>query len=185
MFLSKEEINSLGLKNVGNNVLISNRCSIYSPHLIEIGNNVRIDDFVILSPGTKLKIGNYVHIACYCSIIGNGEIIIDDFVGMSGRTSIYSSSDDYTGLGMTNPMVPLNFRRVKSGKVHIKKHVIIGAGCIILPDVTLETACSIYAQSLIKTNCEELGIYSGNPAKKINKRLSRFLKYEKEITGNN
>jgi galactoside O-acetyltransferase len=185
MYLTKEQLESLGLKHFGENVLISDKVSIYSAHLIEIGNNVRIDDFAILSPGTLLKIGNYIHIGCYTSLIGKGEIILEDFVSISGRVSLYSSSDDYTGMSMTNPMIPTEFKKVTNGKIHIKKHTIIGTGSVVLPNVTIEMGCSIYAKTLIKSNCEELGVYSGNPAKLINKRLTKFLQYEKKFIGNN
>jgi acetyltransferase-like isoleucine patch superfamily enzyme len=185
MFLSKEQINQIGFKSVGENVLISDKASIYNAKNIEIGSNVRIDDFVILSPATSLKIGNYVHIGCYASLIGKGEFVLEDFVGISGRVSLYSSSDDYTGMSMTNPMIPNEFKKITNGKIHIKKHSIIGTGSVVLPNVTIEMGCSIYAQSLIKSNCEELGVYSGNPAKLINKRLTKFLEYEKKFIGNN
>jgi galactoside O-acetyltransferase len=185
MFLTINQLQNIGFKSIGKNVFISDKCTIYSPHLIEIGNNVRIDDFVILSPSTSLKIGNYVHIGCYTSLIGKGEFILEDFVGISGRVSLYSSSDDYTGMSMTNPMIPNEFKKITNGKIHIKKHSIIGTASVILPNVTIEMGCSIYAQSLIKSNCEELGVYSGNPAKLINKRLTKFLQYEKKFIGNN
>lgn len=107
MFYTKEELKIIGFKSIGDNVLISKKTSIYQPQNIIIGSNVRIDDFVILSPASEMIIGNYVHIACYSSIIGKGKIIINNFVGISGKVSIYSSSDDYTGLAMTNPMVPV------------------------------------------------------------------------------
>lgn len=185
MFLSKLELEQKGFKSIGDNVLISDKVSIYSPHLIEIGNNVRIDDFVILSPGSSMIINDYIHIGCYSSLIGKGEFIIDDFVGISGRVSIYSSSDDYTGMSMTNPMVPNEFKKVTNGKIHIKKHVIIGTSSIILPNVTIGFGCSIYAQSLIKSNCDDFGVYSGNPSKLIGKRLKKFLEYEKKFIGDN
>lgn len=185
MFLSKEEIKKIGFKSIGNNVLISDKVSIYSPHLIQIGNNVRIDDFVILSPGSSMIINDYIHIGCYTSLIGKGEFIIEDFVGISGRVSIYSSSDDYTGMSMTNPMIPNEFKKVTNGKIHIKKHVIIGTNSIILPNVTIGFGCSIYAQSLIKSNCEDFGVYSGNPSKLIGRRLKKFLEYEKKFIGDN
>lgn len=185
MFLSKTELEKIGFKAVGDNVLISDKCSIYSPHLIEIGSNVRIDDFVILSPSTSLKIHNYVHIGCYTSIIGQGDVILEDFVGISGRVSIYSSTDDYTGLAMTNPMIPDKYKKVLSGKIHIKKHTIIGTGSVLLPNIVVGFGCSIYAQTLIKSDCEDFGVYSGTPAKLIGKRLKRFLDYEKEFIRNN
>lgn len=185
MFLSKNELQQIGFKSIGDNVLLSDKCSIYSPQHIEIGSNVRIDDFTILSPATVLKIGNYVHIACYTSIIGSGEVILEDFVGISSRVSIYSSSDDYTGMAMTNPMIPNQFKKVTHGIVHIKKHSIIGTGSVILPNVIIGTGCSIYAQTLIKSNCEEFGVYSGNPSKLVGNRLKKFLDYEKKFIGIN
>jgi galactoside O-acetyltransferase len=185
MFLTKEELTKVGFKSFGENVLISDKVSIYSAHLIEIGNNVRIDDFAIISPGTSLKIGNYVHIGCYTSLIGKGEIVLEDFVGISGRVSIYSSSDDYTGLGMTNPMIPIKYRRVTDGNITIHKHVIIGSGSIILPDVILDEGSSIGALSLVNKNCDKFSIYFGTPAIKIGKRQKKFLKYEKEFRSDN
>ena len=161
MFYTKEELKLIGFKLIGENVLISNKCSIYNPQNISIGNNVRIDDFVILSPSS--------------------EMIIGDFVGISGRVSIYSSSDDYTGLAMTNPMVPEKFKKVNNGDVVLGKHTIIGAGSVILPNVTLGNGCAVGALTLINRDCDEFTIYSGNPANKIGKRLKRFLKYEKDI----
>ncbi len=181
MFLSKDSLAKIGLSSFGENVLISDKCSIYNPELIDIGNNVRIDDFVILSPGKKLSIGNYTHIGCYSSLIGVGDFIVEDFVSISGRVSLYSSSDDYTGLSMTNPMIPEKFKKITTGKIHIKKHTIIGSGSLVLPNVTIGMGCSIYAHTLIKSDCEELCVYSGNPAKKIGKRVKKFLLYEKEL----
>lgn len=181
MFYNREELLKFGFKSIGENVLISDKTSIYNAQNITIGNNVRIDDFVILSPSSEMFIGNYVHIACYASIIGKGKITIGDFVGVSGRVSIYSSSDDYTGMAMTNPMVPEKYKRVNNGDVVLGKHTIIGSGSVILPNVNIGEGCAIGALTLISKDCEEFSIYSGNPAKKIGKRLKRFLKYEKEF----
>ena len=94
MFYNREDLQKLGFKFLGDNVLISEKTSIYNPQNISIGNNVRIDDFVILSPSTELVIGNYIHIGCSTSIIGRGKIVIEDFAGVSGRVSIYSRRGD-------------------------------------------------------------------------------------------
>lgn len=184
MFLSKEELNKIGFKSIGDNVLISDKAMIYSPQNIEIGNNVRIDDFCILSPSTSLKIGDYVHISCYASIIGGGEIVLEDFVSISGRVSIYSSNDDYTGLRMTNPMVPKEYSGVKHGPVLIRKHSIIGCGGVVLPNTILNEGVSVVALSLLNGEYEEFSVYSGVPAVKIRKRQKRLLKYEQALRNN-
>ena len=97
MFYSKEELSNMGFKSLGENVLISDKASIYGIKNIEIGSNVRIDDFCIISAGEGgIKIGNYVHIACYAHLIGSGQIIVEDHAQISGKVSIYSSSDDFS-----------------------------------------------------------------------------------------
>lgn len=184
MFYTEKELQTIGFKSIGKNVLISNKCSIYSPHNIEIGDNVRIDDFCILSASGNLKIGNYVHIACYASIIGVGDVTIEDYCGISGRVSIYSSNDDYTGLYMTNPMVPKEYTKVTHAPVIIKKHSIIGCGSVILPNTTVNEGVSVGSLSLLNGEYEEYSVYSGVPAQKIRNRQKRFLKYEKFITNN-
>jgi len=180
MFYSEEELLKIGFKTFGKNVLISDKCSIYNPQNVSIGNNVRIDDFCILS--ANIEIGNYVHLACYSSFIGSEKIIIKDFVGVSGRVSIYSSSDDYSGLGMCNPTIPIEYRRVINQEVILNKHVIVGASSVILPGVKIGEGVSIGALSLIKDDCDDFGVYFGSPAKKIGNRIKRFLKYEKNFT---
>jgi len=47
MFLSKDELQKIGFKSIGDSVLISDKYSIYSSQNIEIRNNVRIDDFCV------------------------------------------------------------------------------------------------------------------------------------------
>ena len=184
MFYTQSELQKIGFKSLGQNVLISDKCSIYSPQYIEIGDNVRIDDFSIISPSTSLKIGNYVHIGCYASIIGAGEVVIEDYCGISGRVSIYSSNDDYTGLYMTNPMVPKEYTKVTHAPVIIKKHSIIGAGSVVLPNTIVNEGVSVGSLSLLNGEYEEFSVYTGVPAKKIRNRQKRFLKYEQLIRNN-
>jgi acetyltransferase-like isoleucine patch superfamily enzyme len=184
MFLSKEEIDKIGFKSVGENVLISDKASIYSPHTITIGDNVRIDDFVILSVSDDFHIGSYVHIGCYASIIGGGTITLEDFTSISGRVSIYSSNDDYTGLKMTNPMVPSQYTGVKTGPILIKKHSIIGCNCVVLPNTILGEGTSVGSLSLLNGEYEEWGVWTGVPAKRIRNRQKRLLRYEQALRNN-
>jgi len=184
-FLNHYKVSNLNLLSVGMNVLISDKASIYGAERITIGNNVRIDDFCILSAGMEgIFIGNYVHIACFSSLIGEKEIRIDDYANISSRVSIYSSSDDYSGNSMTNPMIQNLYKQVDNRRVAIKKHCIIGAGSIILPGVTLGEGCAIGALSLVKDDCEEFGIYTGIPVKKKGQRSKRILEIENNLKKN-
>lgn len=178
-YLTKDEITAMGFKRVGDNVFLSSKASYYNCKNITIGNNTRIDDFAVLSAGEGgIEIGNYIHIAVYSSIIGAGKVVLKDFSNVSSKVSIYSSNDDYSGEFMTNPMVPSEFTNVTHGAVTIGKHVIVGAGSVILPNVILEDGVAIGALSLVTKNCEEFGIYAGNPAKKIKSRKRDLLELE-------
>lgn len=181
-FYSEEELANLGLKSYGKNVLISRYCRIYKPQNIEFGDNVRIDDFCVLSAGTSIKFGSYIHIGCGTSIIGAGEVIIKDFSGISGHCAIYSSSDDYTGEFMTNPMVPEEYTCVHSAPITIGKHVVVGCSSVILPGVTIGDGAAIGACTLVQKSCEPNFIYAGNPMKKIIRRMDNMYELEKLLT---
>jgi len=184
-FLSAKAINEMGFAQVGENVFLSDKASYYNCANIVIGNNVRIDDFCVLSAGAGgIEIGNYIHIAVYCLLIGTGRITLHDFSGLSSRVSIYSSSDDYSGTWMTNPMVPEKYKNVNHADVSIGRHVIGGAGSVVLPGVTLEEGVAVGALSLVTKNCEEFGVYSGVPAKKIKNRKRNILELERDLLNN-
>lgn len=181
-FYTHEQLQALGFKSLGANVLISDKASIYGAGRIEIGNNVRIDDFCILSAGKGgIKLGNYIHIACYSSLIGQEEIFFDDFSGLSSRVSIYSSSDDYSGRHLTNPTVPEQFTNVIHGKVKLGKHVIIGVGATVLPGVTIGDGSAIGAYALVNKSIAEGLIAAGVPAKEIKKRDQAIFELEAEL----
>lgn len=181
-FLERAAVEAIGFASLGNNVLISDCAKIYGAERIKIGNDVRIDDFCILSAGKGgIEIGSNIHIAAFSSLIGAGRIVISDFSNLSSRVSIYSSSDDYSGLSMTNPMIPDNFKNVFHADVLLEKQVIVGCGSVILPGVKLATAVAVGALSLINENCEEFSIYAGVPAKKIKERSRNLLKLEEEF----
>ena len=179
-FYTKDELKEIGFKKIGQNVLISKKTSIYLPNKISIGNNVRIDDFCLLSG--SLLIGDYVHIAAYCACFG-GNIGIEfrDFSGLSSRVSIYASTDDYSGKSLTNPTIPNEYRNLESGKVLLNKHVIVGTGCVILPNVILGEGSSFGAMSLITKDSEPWSVNVGTPAKKIRNREKIILELEKQL----
>lgn len=179
-FYTDEELKNLGLKSYGKNVLISRKCSIYSPQKITLGNNVRIDDFCVLSG--NIKIHDYVHISAYVGMFsGSSNIEIGSYSAISSRNVIYAESDDYSGRTMVNPMVPEECRGVESANVSIGEHTIIGTGGTILPGVTIGEGVAVGAMSLINHDLEAWGKYAGIPCRKIGEREKELLKYLKYI----
>lgn len=180
--LSRDQIDAMGFAAVGQDVRISDRASFYGISRIKLGNHVRIDDFCVLSAGAGgIEIGNYIHIAVYTSLIGAGTIKLGDYCNLSSRVSIYSSSDDYSGEFMTNPMVPAEYTGVTDAPVTLGRHVIIGCGSVVLPGVTLHAGVAVGALSLINRDCEAFGVYAGQPARHIKKRSDNLLRYEKHL----
>lgn len=180
--MSQDAVERMGFASVGVGVQISDKASFYGISRITLGCHVRIDDFCVLAAGIGgIELGNYVHIAVGSSLIGAGKITLSDFSGLSSRTSIYSSSDDYSGACMTNPTVPNEFTGVKHADVFLGKHVIVGSGSVILPGVTLHLGVAVGALSLITKDCEAFGIYAGNPARRVRERKRDLLELESQL----
>ncbi len=182
-FYTQCELEGFGFKFLGKQVKLSRKVSIYGSQYIELDDYCRIDDFCILSAGVQgIRVGKYVHIAVYCSLIGVSRIELDDFSGLSSRVSIYSSSDDYSGVFLTNPTVPVQYTNVQHGNVYLGRHVIVGAGSIILPDTVIDIGAAIGAMSLVTgKNYSEFMIYAGVPAKEIKPRKRNLLNLETEM----
>jgi galactoside O-acetyltransferase len=182
-YLTDRQISKLGLKSVGNNVKISKYTNFYGAQFISIGSNSRIDDFCILSasPEGLVSVGNHVHISTGVNLFGAAGIQIADFSGLSSGVKIYSISDDFSGDFMTNPTLPRKYLNVQRGLVVIEKHVIIGAGTVILPGVKIGEGVAVGALSLVTKSLSAWHIYIGQPARKIKTRSKKLLKLEKEF----
>lgn len=181
-FLSREQLESMNFSALGSDVFISDKASLYNPRKMSIGSHVRIDDFCVLSAGEGgIEIGDYIHVAVFSSLIGAGKIILENFVNISSRVSIYSSNDDYSGATMTSPMIPDQYKNVRSADVRLAKHVIVGSGSVILPGVTLHEGAAVGALSLVANDCEEFKVYSGTPAKALKKRQKGLKTQELEF----
>lgn len=177
-FYSLDELHQIGFKAIGSNVKLSKFARIYGASNIQIGDNVRIDDFCLLSG--HIKIGNYVHIAAYCALFaGTSGIFIDDFAGVSSRSVIYAESDDYSGTALTNPTVPMEFRKINGGRVNLSRHVLIGTGTTILPGINIGEGASVGAMSLVSKDILPWSINVGIPCKKVKERSRDLLEKEK------
>lgn len=180
-FYSEQELKELGLAQIGKNVRISRKASIYGAENIWIESNVRIDDFCILSG--NIRIGNYVHIAAYSALFGGKSgIEMKDFVSLSSRGVIYAESDDYSGAYLTNPTIPDQYRNVVGGKVVLEKHVIIGTGSSIMPALTIGEGTAVGSMSLVTKDLEEWGIYAGIPCRRIKERRKDLITLEKKVS---
>lgn len=181
-FLGAEDVRALGLADVGEGVLIDADARIIGAARMRIGAHTRIDAFCVLSAGEGgVAIGEHVHVAAHCFLAGAARIELGDFSGISGRTSIYSSTDDFSGLSLTGPTVPDELRRVDSRPVRVGRHVIVGAGTVILPGVTLGDGAAVGAMSLVRRNVAPFTIVAGNPARVVASREQALLELEQRV----
>lgn len=167
-FYSESELNEIGLKSFGKNVLLSRKCSIYSPEKIVIGDNVRIDDFCILSG--DITLGSNIHISAFCALYGSKGIVIEDYSGMSPRSIIFSAVDDFSGEYLIGPVHPKDLTNVAGETVVLKKFVQLGANTIVMPGITIETGAVTGAMTFVNKNLAQWTINVGIP---VNKTFTR------------
>ena len=181
-YYSDEELGSLGLGRVGRNVRIDRSTIILNPSGLCIGDHTRIDAFCLISAfGPGVSTGRNVHIAAGVYIFGGGGVVIEDFAGVSARSVIFSTNDDYSGEHLTGPTVPPEFRAVATAPVRICRHVVVGAGSIVLPGVTIGEGSASGAQSVIKRDVSPFTIVAGSPARPVKERSQRLLAVEADF----
>jgi acetyltransferase-like isoleucine patch superfamily enzyme len=181
-YYSVREIEQMGFRSVGRQVLISRTARIYHPEKMTVGGHVLIDDFTILNG--EIHIGNHVHISSHTELYaGTASITLEDFVGLSSHISVYATSDDYSGASLNGLTVPSAFRFEKNLPVVIKKHALLGTHCVVLPGVTVGEGCSFGSASLINKDAEPWGMYAGIPARFIREREKGLLEFERRLNG--
>lgn len=172
----------MNFKSIGNDVIISDLAIIKHPHLCEIGNHVAIDNGVTVS--TKLSIGDYVHVSPYVCMIGgkNSSVVLKHFSFVAAGTKIVAGSEDYTGIGLVGPIIPVQYRTLHLTNVTFEKYSGCGVNCSIMPGVTLGEGAVLGANSLATKDLEPWTIYVGSPARPIKTRKKDIiLKYTKEL----
>lgn len=94
-----------------------------------------------------------------------GNIVIGDRASIGPRVTLLSASDP--NLSRIRPYVT-----TKRGKVIIREDAWIGAGAIILPNVTIGRGAVVGAGAVVTKNVEPYSVVVGVPAKVI-KRLKK------------
>lgn len=181
--LYSEDLRKMGIKKVGEGTIVDPTVRFINISNIEIGANTRIDAFTLISASSKgISIGDHVHIGSHTLMVGSEYIHIGDFTGLSGRVSVYSSNDDYSGDYLTGPTVPMNFRNVTNKSVIIGRHSVIGSGSVILPGINIGNGVSVGSLSFINQDIPNFKIAVGSPIRILRSRSQKFLELEKEFT---
>ncbi len=179
-YLPEGELRALPFRQIGDGVLIDRSASLVNIENISIGDNVRINSFTMIIATGEINIGSHIHISAYCYLAGRAGVELKDFSGLSSGVRLYSVSDDYSGVSLTNPTIPEQFKQLASGKVVLGRHVIVGSGAVVLPNVHVEDGCAIGALSLVSKSTESWGVYSGVPARRTGNRSRQLLSLEEQ-----
>jgi len=182
--LGREELLQLGLRSVGDDVSIDRSVLFFEPQRIAVGSHVRIDAYCVITASARaeVSIGSHVHISVGVYLFGGAGIEIGDFVGLSARTAVYSTNDDYSGASLTGPTVSDELRKVHAARVKIGAHVVVGAGSIILPGVEIGLGAAVGALSLVKKPVAPFTIVAGNPLRYLGERKRTLLELETRLS---
>lgn len=143
-------------------VEISDPRNVYLDNFCYLGSNTRI-----YCPEGYVKIGKRCHITGW--ILGHGGVEIGDYVGSGGR--ILSISDTHDGgYRVSGPMIPLEQRNLKRGKITIGKDAFIGQDSMIMPGVEIGEGAIVGPFSYVFRKVKPWTIVLGNPAIKIANR---------------
>jgi len=182
-YLDESKLAAMGAARIGRNVKIHETSVLVGLENMAFGDNVRIDAFsVIVCAGSAgLNVGNHVHIGAHCILAASYGLEMKDFSGFSHGVKVFTGSDDYTGHYMTNPTVPEAYTKIKKAKVTIGRHVIVGAGTVILPGANLGEGVAVGALSTVIGTLQEWTVCKGTPARKIRARSIDLLKLERQL----
>jgi galactoside O-acetyltransferase len=179
---SPEELRALGITLTSDDIRVDRSCIFFGASNIRLGSNVRIDAYCVLSGSPAgLELGNHVHLSVRVAILGQGKVTLEDFCGLSANVSVFSSNDDYSGGAMTNPTIPEELRNVTTAPVCIRRHVVVGAGSVILPGVTLGVGAAVGALTVVRRSVPDFAIVTGNPMQIVGERGRQLLQLERRI----
>jgi acetyltransferase-like isoleucine patch superfamily enzyme len=177
-YLAKEELLAMRFKHLGSDVLIARTARLYGAEYMSIGDRSMIDDFCVVSG--NFQMGANVHIAHGCRVIAGREgVVMEDFSGLAFGVTVFAQSDDYTGLTLTNPTVPMKYRQISRGAVRLCRHAIVGAGAVVFPGVVIGEGASVGSLSMVTRNLEPWTVNFGIPARKIKSRKRDMLELER------
>ena len=180
--MTQPELEGLGLGSLGRDVRISRHALILAPERVHIGDHSRVDAFSILSAGDPgIRLGRYVHVSAYAAFLGRAGVEVGDFVAISVRTTIFTSSGDYSGAGMGIATLPDRYREHRHAPVRIGNFAAIGTGSIVLAGLEIGESCAVGALSLVREDVPAFAIVAGIPARRIGTRSAEHRDLARQV----
>lgn len=130
-----------------------------------VGQRVTFYPGIKINPAKNINIGNDVDIAWGVLITTKGGVSIGDRTLIGYNSMIFSANHSI-------PTAPkkIFYSGHEVAPVQISNDVWIGAGCIILPGVSIGEGAVVAAGSVVTKDIEQFSIVGGVPAKLIKNR---------------
>jgi galactoside O-acetyltransferase len=156
--------------HLGKQCRIQSGCFIDTPgpHTVVLGEKVQINRGTYLGAFAPVRIGDRTAINRNVSIDARGAVSIgcDVLIGPSAQLiayqHVFKSSDR-----------PINTQGLQAGTITIEDDVWIGAGVIVLADVTIGKGSIVGAGAVVIRSCAPYSILGGVPAKEIGSRENK------------
>ena len=158
------------LKRLGLGVRIFPMVKIVKGEVVEVDDGSQIDDFTFINGGAGVRIGKFNHIASFVSIIGGGEFVAGDFVGIATGARLITGTHHYGDGKRICPLVPAEEQCVIRGKIVLEKDVFIGANAIIHPNITIGEGAIIGSGGIVLKDVEPWTINVGAPVRVVGTR---------------
>jgi len=159
---------SKGLRiSIGRNVQMVGLLSIELGEYVTLYGNTYLN---ATGPKGRIVIGERSHIDQFCTLYGQGGLIIGDHCAIASGVIIYSQSNQY----VSAPQELIVHQPVVYAPVQIGRDVWIGANAVVLPGVTIGDHAVVAAGAVVSHDVGEWEIVAGVPARVIgNRELSK------------
>ncbi len=160
----------LALKRLGSGVKVFPLVKIAKCEVVEIDDGTQIDDFTFINGGTGVRIGKFNHIASFVSVVGGGELVTGDYVGIATGARLITGTHHYGEGKRICPLIPEEEQCVIRGRIVLERDVFIGANAIIHPNVVIGEGAIVGSGGIVLKDIAPWTINVGAPVRAIGNR---------------
>lgn len=155
------------LARLGANTVLEPGILVFHPENIEIGADVYVGHQTILKGYhvNKMIIGDGTWIGQQCFLHSAGGIVIGKHVGIGPGVKILTSAHVLDDVGK-----PILHAPLACAAVCVEEGADLGAGCILLPGVTIGRGAQVGAGAVVTCNIPEFAVAAGVPARTLRLR---------------
>jgi acetyltransferase-like isoleucine patch superfamily enzyme len=151
---------------------------ILKPENVWIHDTARIDSFVKIEGGLGVEIGPGVHISSFAHVnVGGGKVTVGSNTALASHSIVFGGTNEPEGVSMSSAAPP-EMQRIARKHTIIGSNVMIGAGAIVMPGVTVGDFAVVGAGAVVTKDVPSHIVVVGNPAKPKLVRLKQVDGHE-------